>query len=163
MHSRIHFTLILVLFETVIAPFDLSLDDHFGRVYLASITLPSNPSLSKSEKLKKCHQLDNVKNKPLEDQVCERIVKFNDWASIRIETASEKVRKAYEMTHDWKKFKQPISPEEHMKQRDNVIKALDDAEKKELSELEGRIKRRLGEDSLLLTHRFMTIPQIRSA
>ncbi|CAJ0598516.1 unnamed protein product [Cylicocyclus nassatus] len=160
MHCRTLLALLLVKIAatTDIEESPLPSRDESNRYYVHKITLPYNPSRTESQKLEDCQKLEFVHVFPpelTEDQICERVVKLNDWMSRQIEAASEKVRGFYERAYDW--FELPAI--EQQRQRDNVMNTLNDVEKEEVAQLVERTSKKVDEDPVLSAHRYFHSPQ----
>ncbi|CAJ0597290.1 unnamed protein product [Cylicocyclus nassatus] len=138
----------------------LPFDDHVRRAYVSMITLPYNPSMTESQKMQECHKLDNVDAEHRasdisEEQLCEHIIKFNDWLNKEIQGASEKVRDVYDKTYVWTIYKEQKL--EDPLPEDNLPNTLDDLDRQEFKNLEDRIAKKVDADKILQIHRFSTI------
>ncbi|CAJ0591345.1 unnamed protein product [Cylicocyclus nassatus] len=160
--SRLLLTLILLLVGSISVLGDDALDrlreqqtaDEHRKFYVHSITLRSNALLTQSEKVKKCLELSNIKIKPTditENKLCEHIIEFNNWMSEQLKGVSEKVRGIYEKTlHD-----ETVPWEIIKEQQDKLLSTLNDAEKKEFTELVERFTKKAEEDIVLYAHSYV--------
>ncbi|CAJ0597328.1 unnamed protein product [Cylicocyclus nassatus] len=158
--SRMHYSILAVLILTADSVSREPFDDHARRAYASMITLPYDPSMTKSQKMKECHKLDNVdaehrSSDVSERQLCEHIIKFNDWLAKEIEGASEKVRDVYDKTYVWTIYKEQKL--EDPLPEDNLPNTLDDLDRQEFENLEDRIAKKVDADKILQIHRFSTI------